>query len=162
MSSNVLTGVLQGSKNQRQTMQSVRSASYNGCFTNCLYLFLYCSAIYRPPPFTIPPCPDSCRTTFCKACYYSNTPRPAPSKCDNLCKFPPTLECLNDWACCVGEQVSSYKTVCNLSYACICNCVDAKKPAQHRGIPMLWIPMPTERLIQIKLLQYFVMQCKHK
>ncbi|XP_065913510.1 keratin-associated protein 16-1-like [Dysidea avara] len=62
----------------------------------------------RPPPLTVPPCPDMCRTTYCNACYYSDTALPTPSRCNNLCHFPPSLKCLRSWASCVGHYGNHY------------------------------------------------------
>ncbi|XP_065920539.1 uncharacterized protein [Dysidea avara] len=63
----------------------------------------------RPPPFTVPPCPNACRTTFCDACYYSDTALPTPSQCANVCRFPPTLTCLRNWASCVKRYSNIYR-----------------------------------------------------
>ena len=62
--------------------------------------------LYRPPPHTLPACPNQCRSTYCNACYYSETPRNSPKKCNRrLCadnKMTPV--CLRRWAKCVDKK----------------------------------------------------------
>ena len=82
--------------------------------------------LYRPPPLNGSPCPDSCGTTLCMACYYSDAALPAQPRCDNVCKFFPRVSrklCLIKWMWCIRRQVSlncfiiyTY-TIC--TYACI-------------------------------------------
>ena len=57
---------------------------------------------HRPPPLTIPACPDQCQTTQCNACYYSENSLETPSRCDGrACIGSKFTRCLKNWALCV-------------------------------------------------------------
>lgn len=68
----------------------------------CLYVTNYdYNNFFDRPSVTDPPCPDSCGTTYCKACYYSKTALQVPFLCNNKCDFPPTPKCLYAWSRCL-------------------------------------------------------------
>ena len=62
-------------------------------------------SVYRPPPHTIPACPNQCRSTYCNACYYPKSPRNSPQKCDKrICEDQEmTPACVRYWAKCVEK-----------------------------------------------------------
>ena len=70
------------------------------------------------PSITIPPCPDQCSTTYCSACYYSDTAVSTPSLCNNICKYPPTRRCLFKWSICLR----TYSIFVSLYAACMYMC----------------------------------------
>ena len=67
----------------------------------------------RPPPHSTSGCPNQCHSTYCNACYYSETPRSPSKRCKKrVC--PNELvkaECLKRWAKCVGKRDRQYNKV---------------------------------------------------
>ena len=70
----------------------------------CTIIFIMRLITCRPPPLTMPACPDQCQTTQCNACYFSKNPLEAASKCDGrACTGLGFTRCLRNWASCVEK-----------------------------------------------------------
>lgn len=79
---------------------------------------LTCVIYFDRPSVTIPSCPDRCNTTYCSACYYSDTAVSTPHLCKK-CKYPPTRICLFKWFICLR----SYSILVSLAMCCMHTCV---------------------------------------
>ena len=116
---------------------NIASLAYSQCVFN------------RPPPhLTSAGCPNQCHSTYCNACYYSETPRSPPKQCKNrVCANElVTADCLKRWAKCVGRKDRRYNKVAIATFIC---CIGSNIIHSHYSAQMIAGQLKTSNVMII-------------